>query len=66
MKNGLLYILTLLLLSCLIYFLVTNLLANSFPSITFLLSMLVSHFIIERNEWMMTYLAKAGKWALRQ
>ncbi|MBE4910068.1 short-chain dehydrogenase [Bacillus luteolus] len=51
MKSGIFYFISLIILSTVLFWFVGSLLKTNDPTIAFFLSMIVSHFILEKNEW---------------
>ncbi|WP_017185543.1 hypothetical protein [Alkalibacillus haloalkaliphilus] len=51
MARGMTYLFALILLSIILFFIVTGIFETDIPAITFLLSMIVSHLVLEKNEW---------------
>ncbi|MDQ0352503.1 hypothetical protein J2R98_002348 [Alkalibacillus filiformis] len=51
MAKGMPYLFVLIVISIILFFIVTSIFETEAPAITFLLSMIVSHFILEKNEW---------------
>ncbi|MDV2582041.1 short-chain dehydrogenase [Alkalibacillus haloalkaliphilus] len=51
MARGMTYLFALILLSIILFLILTRIFETEAPAIAFLLSMVVSHFILEKNEW---------------
>jgi hypothetical protein len=51
MEKGIAYTLVLIFLSIVLFLVVTSILKTSYPSIVFFLSIITSHLILEKNQW---------------
>ncbi|WP_047983463.1 hypothetical protein [Ornithinibacillus californiensis] len=51
MEKGIAYTLVLIFLSIVLFLVVTSILKTSHPSIVFFLSIITSHLILEKNQW---------------
>ncbi|GAA0485121.1 hypothetical protein GCM10008986_07970 [Salinibacillus aidingensis] len=59
MKKGLVYFIALIFLSVFLFRVVAGTLTTSFPTISFFLAMLVSHFILDKNQWIVDFYENA-------
>ncbi|TFB23885.1 short-chain dehydrogenase [Filobacillus milosensis] len=66
MEKGVSYLLALIITSIILFIIVANIFNTDSPTIAFLLSMIVSHFILEKNEWIIGTINRGLKWWLSQ
>ncbi|GGM41282.1 hypothetical protein GCM10011351_29340 [Paraliobacillus quinghaiensis] len=59
MKKGIVYLITLIFLSIFLFVVVAGTLKTNFPTISFFLAMLISHFIIDKNQWIVDFYENA-------
>ena len=66
MERGLAYLFTLVIVSTLLFLIVANVFKTDTPTIAYLLSMIVGHFILDKNEWVIDSFVRGLKWASKQ
>ncbi|KGX87672.1 hypothetical protein N783_09650 [Pontibacillus marinus BH030004 = DSM 16465] len=66
MRKGISYLFVLFIVSTILFLIVTNVFKTYTPTVAYLLSMIVSHLILEKNEWVIDPIIKGLKWGLRQ
>ncbi|PKR76825.1 short-chain dehydrogenase [Halalkalibacillus sediminis] len=66
MVKGLSYLIVLIIVSTILFLTVSNIFRTDTPTVAFLLSMIVSHLILEKNNWLINMIFRGLIWGFRQ